>query len=122
MVNVWRPIQGPIETAPLAVLDARSVADGDLVATDLVYPKRTGEIYEVAYSPAHRWFTFPGMARNETLLIKGYDSRKDGRARFTPHTAFDDPTTPPNAAVRESIEVRTFAFFAPDGPVLGGQA
>ncbi len=122
VVNVWRSIQGPVETAPLAVLDARSVANGDLVATDLVYPERTGEIYEVAHNPTHRWFTFPRMARNETLLIKGYDSREDGRARFTPHTAFDDPTTPPDAAPRESIEVRTFAFFAPDASGFGGQA
>jgi hypothetical protein len=27
------------------------------------------------------------------------------------HTAFEDPTTPADAARRESIEVRTMAFF-----------
>ena len=51
------------------------------------------------------------MGADEAVLIKGYDSADDGRARFTPHTAFDDPTTPPGAPPRESIEVRTFAFF-----------
>ncbi len=51
------------------------------------------------------------MDRNEALLIKGYDSLDDGRARFALHTAFDDPTTPPNAAPRESIEVRALVFF-----------
>jgi hypothetical protein len=35
----------------------------------------------------------------------------DGRARFTAHSAFDDPTTPAGAPDRESIEMRTFAFF-----------
>jgi hypothetical protein len=40
-----------------------------------------------------------------------YDSQKHGRARFVPHTAFDDPATPPGAAPRESIEARAFAFF-----------
>ena len=46
----------------------------------------------------------------EALLIKCYDSKTDGRARFVAHTAFDDPTTPPNAPPRESIELRTLVF------------
>ena len=113
-VNVWRPTRGPVEMSPLALVDARSVAREDLVATDLVYPERTGEIYEVAHSLAHRWYRVPEMTTDEVLLIKGYDSLDDGRARFTPHTAFDDPMTPEGAAPRESIEVRAFAFFDPD--------
>ena len=48
---------------------------------------------------------------DEALVFKVYDSMKDGRARFTAHTAFDDPTTPPHARPRESIEIRTLAFF-----------
>ncbi len=114
VVNVWRPIRGPVETAPLALADARSVAPKDLVATDLVYSDRVGEIYEATYNRAQRWYYFPKMERTEALLIKGYDSETDGRARFTPHTAFDDPTTPKGAAPRESIEVRTLAFFPPE--------
>jgi hypothetical protein len=51
------------------------------------------------------------MQRDEVVLIKGYDSMEDGRARFTPHSAFDDPTTPPNARPRESIEARALIFF-----------
>jgi hypothetical protein len=54
------------------------------------------------------------MQANEALLLKCYDSAKDGRARFTAHTAFDDPTSPPDAAPRESIETRAFVFFAPE--------
>jgi hypothetical protein len=42
-----------------------------------------------------------------------YDSQKDGRARFTPHTSFEDPTTPPGAPPRQSIEARSLAFFSP---------
>ena len=104
-----------METAPLALADAQSVASRDLIATDLVYPDRTGEIYEVAYSDRQRWYNVPRMARDEALLIKGYDSLDDGTARFTPHTAFDDPNTPANATPRESIEVRTLAFFESKG-------
>jgi hypothetical protein len=44
-------------------------------------------------------------------VFKVYESMKDGRARFTAHTAFDDPTTLPHARPRESIEIRTLAFF-----------
>ncbi len=111
IVNVWRPIVGPVETAPLALADARSVEPKDLVASDLIYPDRVGEIYQVAYNPTHRWYYFPQLKVEEAILIKGYDSAADGRARFVPHTAFLDPTTRPEARPRESIEVRTLVFF-----------
>ncbi|MFY0991212.1 CmcJ/NvfI family oxidoreductase [Halomonas sp. C05BenzN] len=110
-INLWRPIRGPVQRSPLALLDATTLDPGDLLATDLVYPDRIGEIYHLAYNPRQRWYYFPDMRRDEALLIKGYDSRRDGRARFTPHTAFQDPRTPPGAPPRESIEVRTLAFF-----------
>jgi hypothetical protein len=51
------------------------------------------------------------MTPDEVLLIKGWDSVQDGRARFTPHGAFDLPDTPDNAAPRESIEVRTLVVI-----------
>jgi hypothetical protein len=53
----------------------------------------------------------PNMTRDEAIVIKCYDSARDGRARFSLHAAFEDPTTPPDAPPRESIEVRAFAFF-----------
>ena len=113
VINVWRPIRGPVEQLPLAVCDAQSIAPDDLVPTDLVYPDRVGEVYAVRYRADHRWFYYPGMRRDEVLLIKTYDSLEDGRARFTAHTAFDDPATPPDAAPRSSIEVRALVFFGP---------
>ena len=111
-VNLWRPIKGPVEQAPLALAEASSLAPEDIVAVDLVYPERTGEIYHVVHRPGHRWFYAPDMTPDEAILIKGYDSETDGRARFTPHAAFDHPETPADAAPRESIEVRLFARFA----------
>jgi hypothetical protein len=114
VINVWRPIKGPVESSPLAVCDARSIAFQDWVAQDLIYQDRVGETYAITYNPAHRWFYFPKMRTDEVLLIKCYDSKEDGRARFAAHTAFDDPTTPPGAAPRESIEIRTLAFFPPE--------
>lgn len=116
VINVWRPIHRPVEEAPLAVCDAQSITPADLVATDLIYPDRTGEVYSLTYNPRHRWFYYPAMAPDEVLLIKTYDSLEDGRARFTAHTAFDDPTTRPGAAPRESIEVRALVFYLAAAP------
>jgi hypothetical protein len=111
VINVWRPIRGPVQDSPLAVSDARSVDGQDLVATDLIYPDRTGEIYYVKFNPEHKWFYAPGMRNDEVMLIKCYDSVDDGRARFVPHSAFVDPTTPAGAPPRESIELRTLVFY-----------
>ena len=111
VINVWRPIRGPIQDSPLAVSDARSIHDDDLVATDLIYPDRTGEIYYVKFNPRHKWFYAPAMHDDEIILIKCYDSLDDGRARFVPHSAFLDPTTPAGAPPRESIELRTLVFY-----------
>jgi hypothetical protein len=112
IVNLWRPIKGPLFDAPLAVCDARSVAAGDLVASDLLFPGRAGENFSVTYNPDHQWFYAPAMQPDEVLLLKCFDSRDDGGvARFAPHTAFEDPTAPRDAPPRESIELRTYLFF-----------
>ena len=110
IVNLWRPILGPLRDAPLAVCDATSVAFADFVPSDLVYRDRTGETYRVQYNPAHRWFYVPEMRRDEALLLKIADTKTDIPARFMPHTSFTDPTTPADARPRESIEIRTLVF------------
>jgi hypothetical protein len=110
LINVWRPIGRPARDWPLAVADARSVAPEDLIASDLIFPRRRGEIYTVAHDPAQRWLYVPDLRPDEALLIKCWDSDPDV-ARFAPHTAFEDPTTPPGTPPRESIEFRTLAFF-----------
>jgi hypothetical protein len=107
-INVWRPIRGPVQSTPLAVCDSRSITQNDLVPTDLKH-----EVYMVRFSPRHRWFYFPAMEANEVLLIKGFDSMEDGRARFTAHAAFEDPTAPASAPPRESIEARVLVFYGP---------
>ncbi|HYZ26996.1 MAG TPA: CmcJ/NvfI family oxidoreductase [Geminicoccaceae bacterium] len=110
-INVWRPIRGPVERSPLALADASSIRPEDLIATDQVFPDRIGEIYLLAHDPAQRWYWAPHMTPDEVLLIKGYDSLTDGRARFTPHGAFELPGTPAAAPPRESIEVRTLVVI-----------
>ncbi len=111
IINIWRPIREPVQSAPLALCDTASVAPEDLVPTERRSRDRVGEIQLVTFNPAHHWYYFPDMRRNEVLLIKVHDSAPDGGARFAIHSAFDDPASPPGAAPRESIETRTFAFF-----------
>ena len=116
IIQVWRAAypdaREPIRSNPLAVVDARSVAPEDLLVAERRYPHRVGQTYRLKYSPRHRWFYFPEMRRDEAIVFKVYDSEKDGRARFTPHTSFDDPATPPGAPPRQSIEARALAFYA----------
>jgi hypothetical protein len=111
IIQVWRAINRPIESNPLAIADARSIPAGDLLLAERRYPHRVGQTYRLKYGAGHRWYYFPKMRRDEALVFKVYDSEKDGRARFTPHTSFDDPTTPPGAPARQSIEARALAFF-----------
>ncbi len=113
-INVWRAIRGPIESSPLALCDARSLDAEDSVPIDLVYRDHVGETLGFLYNPKHRWYYFPWMERNEAILLKCYDSKDDGRARFTAHSSFEDPDSPPNAAPRESIEVRALVFWPPE--------
>lgn len=111
-INVWRPIRGPVENAPLAICEYDSIADSDLIAAERHYPDgRVGGVYHLAYNPAQRWYYFPRMEREEVVLLKCFDSLIDGTARWTAHGAFNDPTAPENAAARESIEIRTLLFF-----------
>lgn len=112
IINLWRPIRGPLLDAPLAVCDASTVKPEHLVPSDLVYPHRVGETYTVTFDPGHRWYYVPEMKVDEVLLLKCYDSKTDGRARFAPHTAFTDPTAPQDAPPRESIELRALVFHS----------
>jgi hypothetical protein len=113
IVNLWRPIRGPVLDSPLALCDARSFSDAELVASDLVYPHVRGETWSVAHAPGHRWYYFSEMQPDEALLIRIHDSATDGRARLSFHTSFDNPLAP-GAPPRESIEVRSLVFFPPE--------
>ena len=111
VIQVWRPINHPVESHPLAICDAQTVKPETLVINERRYPDRVGQTYSITYDPDQRWYWFPGMRPDEALVFKVYESLRDGRARWTAHTAFKDPGAPPHARPRESIEIRTLAFF-----------
>jgi len=114
IINLWRPIRGPLLDSPLALCDAQSLEEENLIACDLLYPDRAGEIYSITYNPNQRYYYFPRMQPDEAVLIRCFDSAPDGPHRFSAHTGFDNPETPADAPTRESIEVRTLVFFPPE--------
>ena len=59
----------------------------------------------------HRWFWTSQMQEDEAYVFVNYDSRQDGRARFTPHSTIVDPDVSENAPVRQSVETRAFVFW-----------
>jgi len=113
IINLWRPIGRPAYDWPLALCDFRSIdRKEDLVPTKLRYPDRDGETFGVKYNSGHKWKYVRGMTPDEFVLIKCFDSQEDGKtAILTPHTAFQDPSTPPDAPLRESIELRLLVFY-----------
>jgi glutathione S-transferase len=108
-LNVWKPLN-KVEENPLAMCDVQSSPNEDFFKLYLRYRERTGENYVMRHNPQHKWYYFPDMDSSKVILLKTYDSDKD-RARFVGHSAFKDPTSPPDAAIRESVEIRTIAFF-----------
>jgi hypothetical protein len=108
IINVWRAINHVPEATPLAVCDASSVAPDDLIPTEEGVKH---EVYMLRYQQRHRWFYFPRMRPEEALLLKCFDSAENVIGRCTAHSAFDNPTTPPGAPPRESIEARAFVFY-----------
>jgi hypothetical protein len=111
IVQVWRPIRGTVLAEPLGICDGRSIPRQGFIRVERRYKDRTGEVYHIAHHPAHEWYYFPRMERDEALVFKVYDSDERRPSRFTAHSAFDDPGTPAGAPPRESIETRTFAFW-----------
>ncbi|KAG0147544.1 hypothetical protein CROQUDRAFT_655931 [Cronartium quercuum f. sp. fusiforme G11] len=115
LINVWRPLRGPVLDAPLAVADFRSVdAHKDLQPQELRRgpEEPSGETFAVLHNPNHQWYYLSNMRPDEALLLKCHDSdHSDGKATFTPHTAFYDPRHAGKVPARESIEIRTLVFF-----------
>jgi hypothetical protein len=111
IVQTWRSIAPRVESQPLAMCDGRSIPEVGFIRNERRYRDRTAETYHIAYNAAHRWFYFPFMTREEALVFKVFDSDASAGVRFTAHTSFDDPISPPDAKGRESIEMRALAFY-----------
>jgi hypothetical protein len=112
--NVWRSFSGPPQDVPLALCDARSVAEADLLSADAVFdppgggPEWSFESWLIAHNPAHRWHWFPEMTRDEAIIFKTSDSNFDNAV---PHVAFDNILAPAGCHPRASIEMRAVAYW-----------
>ncbi len=109
-VNIWRPLTEPVLHSPLALADARTIRPVDLVACPIIYPGRTGEVFELLHHPDQEWYWFPEMTCREILMFKGYDSRPKV-PRYVPHMAFKHLETTAETPPRRSIEARVIAFI-----------
>lgn len=115
IINIWRPLNGPIQSSPLALASSATVRDEDVVPVEHRYPDRTGWTAGIVYHEAQKWHYLSGMRNDERLFIECFDSEalKEGskvKGGRVPHTAFVHPDTPEGAPGRESIEVRALVF------------
>lgn len=127
IINVWRNIgKEPVATHPLALCDGQSVDPNDLVVFEIHYQDRIGENYFAKHAARHQWYFYPEMTGDEAILIKQWDSagplaRSNGAdadssnlqapCTFSFHTAFEDPSTIPDAPERWSIETRCIVIY-----------
>jgi hypothetical protein len=109
IINVWRPLNGPVQASPLGFASAETTRDEDLVAVEHRYPHRTGETAAVQHHPEQKFYYWSGMQNDERLFLKCFDSQ-EGVGQRVPHTAWVDPRTPVGARGRESIEVRALVY------------
>ena len=111
-LNVWRPLCSKVKSSPLAIADASTINQNDLIETDQIFPDRIGEIYHLAYQEKQKWYWVSEMQNNEALIFKGWDSHVSKTTiRFTPHTSFNIPNQNINKYPRESIEARIFVVL-----------
>lgn len=106
-LQVWRPIETVLRD-PLAIADASSVLDSDLLPSDIIKPNSRSQTWAVKPNTAHRWFYKYRHGPDEVVLIKCFDS-DTSVARRSPHSAFhfqEDEKDPG----RKSIEVRALVF------------
>ena len=113
--NSWQPFDNAVFKNPLAVVDAATLADDDVV--DYYYTgysnagtSDSGKSAMPMRNPSHRFYYVSRMATDEVLFIKQLDTR-GRRTAVCPHTSFDDPTSPADAPPRRSIEVRMMVAF-----------
>lgn len=111
IVNIWRPIVGPLRDQPLALCDAATVGDDDLTVCDIVYPDRRSELFDVSHNENHRWYYAPDMSNAEAWVFSTYRSNAAGGSVSVPHCAIDPQADGAPILPRESIESRLIAIF-----------
>lgn len=108
--NVWKPLVDIVEDEPLAVCDARTACQADMIEIDSVSEDYTRRSFMVKYNDSFRFYYLNQMTKEEACIFRVFDSAKVG-GQGVPHAAFTH--TNPGATFRKSIEVRVVVFSEP---------
>ncbi|KAL4953498.1 hypothetical protein BDW69DRAFT_194817 [Aspergillus filifer] len=122
LINLWRPISGPIEDHPMAVCDRGTLDTSNLINTDMIRGEYTGTMLYPQYEPdgACQWYYMSRQDVGDVLLFKGFDTREDC-VKYTPHTSFTPLIGAERSRPRVSVEVRALVFTRPN-PVTQGDS
>ncbi|KAL3490231.1 hypothetical protein BJX62DRAFT_252143, partial [Aspergillus germanicus] len=114
LINLWRPINAPVEDHPIAVCDGQSLDTSKLLETDMIRGAYTGTMLYPLFEPdaKYRWCYMSRQEPEDVLLFKGFDSMQ-GQVKYTPHTSFIPFISPPSTRPRVSVEVRALVFTHP---------
>jgi len=114
-INIWRPLNGPIENYPLAVCDGRTAPAANMLEADRISRSYQGDTLFTMFQKGYDWYYLSGQKNDEPLIFKGFDS-KEGVTGWAPHASTPIPNSE-KARGRESIEVRCLVFTYPKGGV-----
>ncbi|THZ59804.1 hypothetical protein D6C85_09953 [Aureobasidium pullulans] len=109
IVNIWRPLDHPVEDSPLAFCDYKSIDSSDLIAADRVSEQYAGEVYYLRYNQGQQWHWFSNQTPDEIALFLSYDSHPQG-PQFCAHASFKHPDATGDTIKRHSVEVRSIVI------------
>ncbi|KAK8843506.1 hypothetical protein IAR55_007166 [Kwoniella newhampshirensis] len=114
IVNLWRPLHGPVTNAPLAMVDPNTLSPSDLGT----HASQFGFGHDIHHSPSQSWAYIRHQMPDEVILLKCYDSDqgKNGEVLFCGHVAVQvdndaEGLSEELVRPRESIEVRLVALW-----------
>ncbi len=119
MMQFWRNTGDPRPDYPLAVCDASSVSEEQLGRYRVAEYAGEALDFETYFLNAevsaekNRWYAFPGMATDELIAFRAYDSDyvEQHKPFWTFHTAFKDPLAGEQAPQRSSVENRVLCLW-----------
>ncbi|KAF2240818.1 hypothetical protein BU26DRAFT_556598 [Trematosphaeria pertusa] len=113
MPSLWRPINGPVESWPLALCDGRTVSPTSLIASERLRSTWSGGTTFVLHEEGNKWYFMSNQRNDEVAIFKNFDSKEDV-AQYAAHSSFELRSCYPQARPRESIEVRAMVFTYPE--------
>lgn len=70
IINVWRPVRGPVMESPFAICDAQTIGVDDFVTSDLIYPSSARRDARAQVQSAPSMVLFPGDAPGRSRIAQ----------------------------------------------------